>query len=67
MNETQEIQRAEDFHEGELVTWHFHDGNHSIPVPGVIVRQDSHDVVIRVRIQGTIKELSVDPEQLAAR
>ncbi|MFL5624143.1 MAG: hypothetical protein ACJ788_00930 [Ktedonobacteraceae bacterium] len=50
-----------------MVTWHFKDGNHSIPVAGVVVRHNSQDVVIRARFQGTIKELNVDPKHLSAR
>ncbi len=63
----QELRSSEDFQEGTLVTWHSKNGNQSIPIPGVVVRQNSQDVVIRARIQGTIKELNVDPEHLTAR
>ena len=59
-------QRGE-FHEHELVMWHYHDGKHHIPIPGVVVRQEPQWVVIRARFEGAIKEVRVDPEQLVAR
>lgn len=55
------------FHENELVTWHYHNEGQSIPVPAVVVRLEPDNVVIRTRIQGLIREMHVDPEQLAAR
>jgi hypothetical protein len=67
MSQIQEVHFSEDFQEGTLVTYHFHNGNQSIPIPGVIVGQDIHDVVIRARIQGKIQEVRVNPEHLSVR
>ena len=64
---TQEILPQNGFREHELVMWHDHQGNQDIPVPGVVVRQESEGVIIRVRVQGTIKEQCVDPKQLMVR
>ncbi len=67
MNKTQSRHDLSMFHENELVTWHYHNGGQSIPVPGVVVRLEPDNVVIRTRIQGVIREMHVDPDQLAAR
>jgi hypothetical protein len=63
----QEVRFSENFQEGTLVTWHFHNGNQSMPIPGVVVHQDIHDVLIRARIQGKIQEVRVIPEHLSVR
>jgi hypothetical protein len=55
------------FHQDELITWHEYQGDKCIPVPGVVVRQDEESVLIRTRVAGLFKELTVSPEQLAHR
>ncbi len=67
MNIVQDMRRADSFHENELVMWHFHEGNTQIPIPAVVVQQAEDSVVIRARIQGMVKELQVDAEQLFHR
>lgn len=56
-----------EFHQDELVTWHEYQGNKCVPIPGVVVRQESEGVLIRTRVAGSCKELHVQPEQLAPR
>ncbi|HEX4716219.1 MAG TPA: hypothetical protein VH164_14960 [Ktedonobacteraceae bacterium] len=56
-----------EFHQNELVTWHEYQGGKYVPIPGVVVRQESEDVLIRTRVEGLLKELRVRPEQLALR
>lgn len=55
------------FHQDELVTWHDYQGEKCVPVPGVVVFQDAESVLIRTRVQGLLKELRVNPKQLALR
>lgn len=55
------------FRQDELVTWHEYQGNKCIPVPGVVVRQESEGVLIRTHVKGFLKELQVRPEQLVHR
>lgn len=59
--------RREDFHPDDLVLWHDPHRMHAIPVPAVVVRQGSDCVVIKARVEGIIKELCVDPEELVER
>lgn len=59
--------RREVFHPDDLVLWHDPHGMHAIPIPAVVVRQESDCVVIKVRVEGIIKELRVDPGQLIER
>jgi len=63
----QQISSQPEFHQDELVTWHEYQGNKCVPVPGVVVRQESGSVLIRTRVAGSCKELRVRPEQLAHR
>jgi hypothetical protein len=56
-----------EFHQGELITWHEYQGDKCIPIPGVVVRQDEENVLIRTRVEGLLKEFAVHPEQLAHR
>lgn len=67
MATTQEVLLQNGFHENELVMWHDRQGNQNIPVPGVVIRQEPEGVIIRVRVQGTIKEQCVDPNLLMTR
>jgi hypothetical protein len=63
----QKIVAQPEFCQDELVTWHDYQGMKCIPVPGVVVRQESESVLIRTRVEGLLKELSVNPTQLAHR
>lgn len=63
----QEVTFQPEFHQDELVTWHEYQGGKCIPIPGVVVRQDAKSVLIRMRVEGLLKELQVKPEQLAHR
>jgi hypothetical protein len=63
----QQISSQPEFHQDELVTWHEYQGNKCVPIPGVVVRQESGSVLIRTRVAGLCKELRVRPEQLAHR
>ena len=37
----------DEFHSEDLVLWHAHDDKSSLAIPGVVVRQLEHDVIIR--------------------
>ena len=63
----QKITFQPEFHQDELITWHEYQGGKCIPVPGVVVRQEQENVLIRTRVAGSVKELAVRPEQLAHR
>jgi hypothetical protein len=67
MSQTADVGRRSAFEENDLVIWHYSDGSRSIPVPAVVVREESDGVVIRARIEGTIQVLHVDSEELVAR
>lgn len=56
-----------DFRQEELITWHVSQDEKSVPVPGVVVRQEAGSVLIRARIEGRYQELVVKPEQLERR
>jgi len=59
--------RREIFHPGDLVIWRDPHGKYAIPIPAVVVREESEGVIIKARVEGIIKELHVDPEQLIER
>jgi hypothetical protein len=63
----QETLLQPEFRQDELVTWHDYQGHKCIPVAGVVVRQESECVLIRTRVEGLLKELSVNPKQLVHR
>jgi len=63
----QEIDNQETFHTGDLVIWHERQGKQIYPIPAVVVRQESDCVCIRAHIEGTTRELRVDPQQLEYR
>lgn len=67
MTNIQNTGREKVFHQGDLVILHDHDGKHATPIPAVVVRQEPDGVVLKARVQGIIKELIVDPEQLDDR
>ena len=58
--------RREGFHPDDLVIWH-DPQKHAIPLPAVVVRQEPDCVVIKVRVEGIIQVLRVDPEELIGR
>ena len=55
------------FSQKDLVTWHESYENKYIPVPGVVIRQESDGVIIKVRMQGVFRELHVAPRELVSR
>ncbi len=55
------------FYNGELVMWHYRDQNKQIPVPAVVLYQELDNIVIKARVQGVLKEFSVDPRELVSR
>lgn len=67
MNATLDMRDTEMFHENDLVTWHYSNGKQSFPVAGVVVRQEPDSVIIKARVQDTIKELHVKPVELVTR
>ena len=56
-----------EFHSEDLVLWHAHDDKHSLPIPGVVVRQLEHDVIIRTCTNGFVREIAVSPDELVKR
>lgn len=64
---TNVIEMKPEFQQGELVTWHEYQGNKCVPIPGVVVRQEAGNVLIRTYVAGTRKEQQVRAEQLAHR
>ena len=67
MSQTADVGRQAAFQENDLVIWHYYNGSRCIPVPAVVVREESDGVIIRARIEGTIQMLHVDAEELVAR
>lgn len=47
------------FHTDNLVIWHDSYENKCIPVPGVVIRQQSENTFIQARTQGAVKEVQV--------
>ena len=56
-----------EFHNEDLVLWYAHAEKRALPIPGVVVRQQEYDVVIRTRVEGTIREIAVPPDELVKR
>jgi len=56
-----------EFESEDLVLWYAHAEKRSLPIPGVVVRQQEHDVIIRTRIEGTVREIAVSPDELVKR
>ncbi len=56
-----------EFHIDDLVLWHAHDDQRSLPIPGVVVRQLEHDVIIRTYGGGSVREIAVSPDELVKR
>jgi len=58
---------TDEFHPEDLVTWHESNENKSIPVPGVVIRQEPDNILIKARVQGVIKQVYVSPKELVSR
>jgi hypothetical protein len=58
---------VDEFHPDDLVTWHESYENKSIPVAGVVIRQEPETILIKTRVQGIITEMSVSPKELVSR
>jgi len=58
---------TDEFHPDDLVTWHESYENKSIPVPGVVIRQEPDNILIKARVQGVIKQVYVSPKELVIR
>ena len=56
-----------EFQPDDLVTWHESYENKSIPVPGVVIRQEPDSILIKARVGGVFKELYVSPQELVSR
>jgi hypothetical protein len=61
------VRDQDEFQPNDLVTWHDAYENKSIPVPGVVIRQQTDSILIKARVQGVIKEVHVSPKELASR
>ena len=57
----------DEFHSEDLVLWHAHDDKRSLPIPGVVIRQLEHDVIIRTCVEGSVREIAVSPDELVKR
>ena len=57
----------DEFQSEDLVLWHTHDDKHSLLIPGVVVRQQEHDVIIRTCTEGFVREIAVSPDELVKR
>jgi hypothetical protein len=57
------------FHPQDFVLWHYQpDGHaHPLPIPAVVVEQRDEGVLIRTRVNGDIKQITVSPDELEAR
>jgi len=58
---------TDEFHPDDLVTWHESYENKSIPVAGVVIRQEPDSIIIKARVQGVLREVQVSPKELAIR
>ncbi len=56
-----------EFHSEDLVLWHAHEDKHDLLIPGVVVRQLEHDVIIRTCVEGLVREVAVSPDELVKR
>jgi hypothetical protein len=64
---TQDAPERSAFSNGQLVMWYYRNENKRVPVPAVVIRQEANSIVIKARLEGTLKELSVDPKELISR
>ena len=56
-----------EFHSEDLVLWHAHDDERDLPIPGVVVRQLEHNVIIHTCVGGLVREIAVPPDELVKR
>ncbi len=56
-----------EFHSEDLVLWHAHNDKRTLPIPGVVVRQLEHDIIIRTCVEGSVREVAVPPDELEKR
>ncbi len=56
-----------EFHSEDLVLWHANDDKGSLPIPGVVVQQLEHDILIRTYAGGSVREIAVPPDELVKR
>ena len=56
-----------EFHSEDLVLWHAHNDKRAQPIPGVVIRQLEHDIIIRTCVEGSVREVAVPPEELEKR
>ena len=47
--------------------WHYKNGRQQIPIPGVVIRSDGDQVIIKARMQDKPQEIAVDFDQLVTR
>jgi hypothetical protein len=55
------------FHNQDLVLWHSRADKRSLPIPAVVVRQQDNNVIIRARVEGKVREITVSPDELVER
>jgi hypothetical protein len=67
MNQVQGRSEKKRFEYQDFVLWYYRSGNRSLPIPGVVVRQEANTVIIRARVEGVLKEFAVDADQLIER
>jgi hypothetical protein len=60
-------QKKKEFHYQDSVLWHYRSGNRTLPIPAVVVCQETDKVIIRARVEGKVGEFVVDPEELTER
>ncbi len=56
-----------EFQPGDLVTWHDQQANKTFPTPAVVIRRERNSILIKARVQGAMKEVHVNPEELVTR
>jgi len=59
--------QTNEFEPGDLVIWYDRHDNQHLPIPAVVVRQLLESILIKARVEGTIKEMDVSPEELVSR
>lgn len=67
MNELRERSAKKSFVYQDFVLWHYRSGKRSLPIPGVVVRQEANRVIIRARVEGFLEEFAVDANELIER
>jgi len=60
--------QAHEFMSGDLILWYDQHENKPLPVPGVVIRQESPDsVLIKARVEGAMREVHVNSKELINR